>query len=339
MENSQNRFPGEIFGTLGPACSETETIVSMIENGMNGVRLNLSHGSLKEQQEWIENMREAQKRAGASLNFLMDLKGRELRTGESEPILLNEGSIIGFGGDIPAEKILVSMIEQGDEIMIDDGKICLRALFYDSDHSAWMCEVLQGGLLPAHKSVKILDKYALFSPLCNEDYANLASAEKYGVNSLMVPFVQSRQDLIQVHQALEKYGLNLKVYAKIENRIGIRNLESFLDLADVIVIARGDLGNDLGFAGLPAGQTDIEKICRRHDKPYMVVTEMLTHMLDHPFCTRAEANDVFSAIRNGASSVMVTNETAVGRYPAEVIRTLSTLAKAGYDYRLSELAG
>ncbi len=328
----------ELFGTLGPSCHERDTLVSMIQAGMNGIRLNLSHGSLKQCEEWIEALHEAEELCGCRLNFLMDLKGRELRIGRMDELELSEGQIVSFGHEIPAEQEILQLIRQGDLIDLDDGQISLRALSYDAGQPAWLCEVLAGGLLGSLKSVRIRGRISPFSPLCEQDLENLACAARYGVSSVMVPFVQCRQDLERVRCALDEYGLSLKIYAKIENRTGMKNLKDFAGLADVIVIARGDLGTDTGLYELPGAQADIEKFCRRHDKDYMVVTQMLTSMIDHPICTRAEANDVFSAIRNGACSVMVTNETAAGNYPVQTIKTLYRLARSGYAYRLKEIA-
>lgn len=173
--------------------------------------------------------------------------------------------------------------------------------------------------------MKIEGKISHSSALCEEDYENLRIASSYGVNALMVPFVQEREDLVAVHEALEKTGLNARIYAKIENRKGIDELESFMDLADVIVIARGDLGQDAGLIDLPEWQMEIEAKCRKANKPYMVVTELLASMRHSPVCTRAEANDVYLAVLEGASSMMLTNETAGSDYPYEAMETFCAL--------------
>ncbi|WP_283651410.1 pyruvate kinase [Ileibacterium valens] len=336
LENDRPNNPEtsalELFGTLGPACADIQILEKMIQNGMNGIRLNLSHGPLAAHEDWIDKLHQAMENTGKEILFLMDLKGRELRIKELKPFELEKGQLILFGKDIPVETDLLVLPQTGDKILIDDGKIELIVLKILEDGNR-LCEVLRPAVLKANKSVKITGKISPFSPLCPEDLTNLDQARKYRVNAIMVPFVQSRRDLEQVHHILEEKSLDLKIYAKIENQTGIDHLESFMDLADVIVIARGDLGNDVGFYDLPAVQARIEKICHQHQKDYMVVTQMLTSMIDSPICTRAEANDVFYAIKNGASSIMVTNETAIGHYPELVIDTMKKISDSAIRYK------
>lgn len=318
----------ELFGTLGPACHDRELLARMIRTGMNGIRLNLSHGALTQRADWIEALHQAEADTGQPVLLLMDLKGRELRTGEMTPRQLEEGEQVVLGTDIPADPSLLALIQPDMNIQIDDGRILLKSGTQTPD-GGWKCTVLRGGCLSGRKSVYLEGAPVPFSPICAEDLENLDQASRFGVGALMVPFVQSAADLQQVRQELARRDLDLKLYAKIENLEGVRNLESLLPLADVIVIARGDLGQTVGLVQLPAIQRDLERRCQVAGKPYMVVTELLTSMCQSPVCTRAEANDVFRAVADGASAVMLTNETAAGQYPEEAMTVLCALAREG----------
>ena len=184
-----------------------------------------------------------------------------------------------------------------------------------------------------HKSIKIVDVNVPMPVLTDHDIRNIRQAKEYGVTALMQPFVFSGEDLKQVRKILKQENAeHLQVFAKIENRIGVENLQSILPEADLLVIARGDLGNDMPLWELPVVQKKIENVCKKYGKPYMVVTQMLASMEQNPIPTRAEVSDVFHAVYHGAEAVMVTGETAVGKYPVEVIRYLANTAKEAEEY-------
>jgi len=191
-----------------------------------------------------------------------------------------------------------------------------------------------GGNLKPHKSIKIIDVNVNMPVLTEHDIHNIRLAKEYGVTALMQPFVFSGEDLKKVREILKAEKVeNVQIFAKIENRIGVENLESILPEADLIVIARGDLGNDMPLWELPAVQKKIETACKKYGKPYMVVTQMLASMEENPIPTRAEVSDVFHAVLHGADAVMVTGETAVGKYPVEVIKYLTNTAQEAVMYR------
>ena len=170
--------------------------------------------------------------------------------------------------------------------------------------------------------------------LTQHDIANIRLAKEYGVTALMQPFVFSGEDVRQVKEILKEEQVeNIQIFAKIENRVGVAGLEDILSEADMLVIARGDLGNDMPLWELPMIQKQIEKTCKKHKKPYMVVTQMLTSMEQNPVPTRAEVSDIFHAVYHGAGAVMVTGETAVGNHPVEVIRYLANTAKEAEMYK------
>lgn len=218
-----------------------------------------------------------------------------------------------------------------DKILLDDGKFMVEVMEVWGDRI--VARVLRGGLLKGRKSVKILDRDVKMPVLTEHDVENIRLAAEYGVTALMQPFVLSGEDLAQVRAILAENGAEkVQIYAKIENRRGFEALESILPEADMIIIARGDLGNDMPLWELPAVQKRIEEACHAHRKPYVVVTQMLASMEEHPVPTRAEVSDIFHAVYHGAAGVMITGETAVGKFPVEAVRYLANTAKAAEDY-------
>lgn len=320
--------PLEIYGTLGPNCHQSDLLADMIAAGMTGVRFNLSHGTLKEAEDWINSWKDACAFFPEPKDLLIDLQGRELRIGKIHPLPLVTGDFTTLMEEIPLEEEVYEQLHQGDILLLDDGKIMLEVL------EKPLCSVLIGGTLTSRKNMKIKGRELELPPLRKEDLENLAVAKEMGVTAVMVPFVERRQDLEEIRQILDELQLEIKVYAKIENMEGVRHLEEFADLCDEVVIARGDLGSSVGIPALPGIQRDLEKRCTALGVPYMVVTEMLASMISSPVCTRAEANDVYYAVLNGASAIMLTGETASGKFPLEAMKTFVQLANAAQ----SELA-
>lgn len=316
----------EIFGTLGPACADYDILDQMFKNGMTGIRLNMSHTSLCESEELLRTYHSAAAANGRKGDLLIDLQGPELRISVREPMNLSEGDLICFGkGGIGIDECVVSAMEKGDSVLMDDGRILavITAVFEDRAEAV----IRRGGLLMNRKSIKIEGKDISGPDLTQQDLENLSEAKKYGVTAVMVPFVREGRQLRNIRERLNAYGCaDIRIFAKIENRTGMKNLRDIIPYADMIVIARGDLGNDMPLWQLPAAQKDIEDLCLRAGKPFLVVTQMLASMTDHAVPTRAEVSDIFNAVIDGADAVMATNETAAGKYPAEVIRYLKNTA-------------
>lgn len=320
----------EIYGTIGPACLDVKILKEMFQEGMTGIRLNLSHITLKDAEHMISIYQEAAKEAGMKKpGLLIDMQGPEIRIGNlKEELILNDGESIMIGPDgIPVEESVQSYLKIGQEVLLDDGKILLKVC----KESPLTCQVLRGGLLSSRKSLALVGKSIPSPALTKQDLTNLLDAKAYGVTGIMQPFVRSRDDLLQVRQAMKEADCeDLKLFAKIENTNGVDMIEDFLDLADEIVIARGDLGNAMPLWELPHVQKQISDICKKHSTPFMVVTQMLSSMEKNAVPTRAEVSDIYYAALSGAASVMVTGETAVGRYPVEVIRYLAKTAESGH---------
>lgn len=323
----------QIYGTFGPACASEEILVKMIECGLTGMRLNLSHSSLRESKSYVESYQNACEKCGVNPQILMDMQGPELRIGEVDPEReLQPNDVVVFGKDgvvIPQQ--VMNCVEIGDEILLDDGKLSLMVTSKDKEKIS--ANVLRGGILKSHKSIKIVGKDVQMPALTEHDIQNIKEAKIFGVTALMQPFVLCGEDLAYVRKILKKYDAeNIKIFAKIENQIGVQNLESIIPEADVIIIARGDLGNDMPLWELPKVQKQIEEVCKKHQKPYVVVTQMLASMEKNSVPTRAEVSDIFHAVMHGAYGVMVTGETAIGKYPVEVIKYLANTAKEAEIY-------
>ncbi len=318
----------EIYGTLGPACADTDTLEQMFRNGMTGVRLNLSHVTIDEAAPQIKCLHEAAARCGVEAKLLVDMQGPELRIPPiNEPVLLDNGTVVTLGeGGIPVPRIIEDCLMPGQEVLMDDGKLLLRVK-EKLAHGA-RAEVVRGGLLKGRKSIALPGSGIHPPTMTEQDIKNISSAAGCGVTGVMQPFVRDRRDLETVRRALAEAGCgSIRIFAKIENMQGVENLGDLIPECDEVVIARGDLGNAMPLWELPSVQKRISAQCRAAGKPFMVVTQMLMSMETSPVPTRAEVSDIYNAVIDGASSVMVTGETAVGKYPAEVIKYLANTAR------------
>lgn len=372
----------DVYGTLGPSCASAEVLTQMFLAGMTGVRLNLSHVSLRESEGLLNVLHDAAQRAGVKPLLLVDLQGPELRIGpmgkpaelrEDEEVRLcseeafslscsgegapsspgygtsscsGEGassspgcgtSVCAAGGsgslvDIPVPEAVYRVLEKNTEVLLDDGRILLRVM-KTGEESAF-ARVVRGGRLTGRKSIKVPGADIRLPAMTKADRQNVRDALGCGVTGIMQPFVRSREDLEEVRGVLAENGAQkLQLVAKIENRAGMDQLAELLPACDAVCIARGDLGNDMDLWQLPAAQKQIAAACRAAGKYFMTATQMLSSMEQSAVPTRAEVNDIFNTVADGASGVMVTGETAVGRYPVEVIRYLAKTAAEGERYR------
>ena len=326
----------KIYGTIGPACRDKEILKRMFQEGMDGVRLNLSHTSLEEASPLIESFHSAARECGLNAELLIDMQGPELRIGDMKaPLRLISGDLIGTG-DIPFTEEVKAVLwdrEPGQDILLDDGKILLRTEFLSHPHDIKL-RVVRGGLLESRKSVALPGCTFRTPAMTENDRTQIKRAKEYGVTAVMQPFVRSREDLIEVRDALGHSGCNdIRLLAKIENRDGIDRLKELIPHCDEIVIARGDLGNAMELWELPAAQKYISSVCREAGRDFMVVTQMLDSMIHRQVPTRAEVSDIFNAVLDGASSVMVTGETASGEYPVLAMRYLCRTVREAESFR------
>ena len=323
----------QIYGTLGPACSSVETLAALFQAGMTGVRLNLSHVGLPGAAEQIAHLHAAARQCGVSPQLLIDMQGPELRVGRlPAPLPLEDGARVRLGEEIPLPAAVLPCLLPGQEVLLDDGKLLLRVL--EPLPGGALALVERGGVLRGRKSAALPGADVRLPAMTDSDRANLRAAGEYGVTGVMQPFVRGREDLATVRAALDGAGgRSVRLFAKIENLDGVEKLEELIPAADEIVIARGDLGNSGPLWKLPALQKRIAAACRRAGRPFMVVTQMLASMEQSPVPTRAEVSDIFNAVLDGAASVMVTGETAVGKHPVEAMRYLAHTVREAEAYR------
>lgn len=315
----------EIYGTLGPSCSTQKTIEELLKVGMTGMRLNLSHCNLNDRKEWLDAFHQACKNTGVQADLMIDMCGPELRILDIDPILIIPDSKITLNSSILPAQIL-NRAEKDDILLMDDGKIKMQVL--DVMDNSVHCLVHYGSEIKARKSVMIQGKQILGPLFTDSDLKNLKHAKEFGITSIMQPFVSSKNDLIMIKDMLNSLELeHLKIDAKIENMSGVEHIEEMINQCDCIVIARGDLGNACGLTHLPYIQKQIEHHCHQSNQKYMVVTEMLNSMIQQPVPTRAEVSDVFHAVYHGAEAIMLTAETASGKYPVEAMQFFVQVAK------------
>ena len=307
------------YATLGPACCRADLLTELLDMGLTGFRLNLSHTTLAACRPWTEAVQQAREASGRPAELIVDMRGPELRMGPlSRPVTLTAGETVTLGpGGLPVEPDILAAVAPGQEILLDDGLMALRA---ESCGEAVTCTVTRGGVLESRKSITLPGVELLRPALTAQDLLDLDAAAGQGV--------RSRHELEQVRVALARRGLeHLTIFAKIEDRQGWQSLPQWMDACDVVTVARGDLGSNLGLLHLPAAQKDIAARCRRAGKPFLVVTQLLHTMTEHPTPTRAEVLDVYNAVLDGASALMLTGETARGRYPAQAVRWLLDIAR------------
>lgn len=318
----------ELYGTLGPACARENILEGMFRAGMTGMRVNLSHMTLDQARPWIEIMHRAAARCGLEPDLLADLQGPEVRVGKlPAPLALETGETVALDA-LLLPLPLREMLAPGQEILLDDGKLLLETL--DRDRA----KVLRGGMLLPRKSAAVPGLTLTLPPLTPEDEDNLRRAEELGVTGVMQSFVRGREDVLALRSALCRCGCKgIRLYAKVENRLGLETLPQWIDLADCIVIARGDLGNAIPLTRLPAAQKAIAGRAKERGKPFLVVTQLLASMEHSAVPTRAEVSDIYNAVLDGASALMLTGETAGGAFPREAMEVLCRTAQGAWNDR------
>ena len=319
------------YATLGPACCEAETISAMLRLGLTGFRLNLSHRTLDDCKKWTDALRAAGDAAGVRPELIIDLRGGELRLGDlTRPIILRSGDTVRFGkmGLPLLDDDILAALRPGQQMLIDDGAIELVVEAHDGETA--VCRCIRGGMLEGRKSITLPGVEIPRPAVSQADHDDLAAARDHGVTAVMQPFVRSRQDLLQVREALRQHDLeDVTIFAKVEDADGLATVGEWLDLCDVVTVARGDLGSNLPLCDLPRAQKQIAAICRAADKDFLVVTHLLQSMIHTPVPTRAEVTDIYNACLDGAAALMLTGETAQGEHGVEAVRILLEMARRG----------
>ena len=320
----------DFYGTLGTACRDTDTLSALFRAGMTGVRLNLSHAGLEECRHLLLDIyRPAARAAGCSEpQLIIDLQGPELRVGVLEqPVPFPEGGTVLLGeGGVPVPAAVLAAAMPGHQISLDDSALLLAV--EERREGVLVCRVLRGGELKSRKSLAILGVEPDVPALTADDLANLDLAGEMGVTHILQPFVRGKEDIAALRAALDARGLNhIKIMAKIENRRGLDHLDEIIAAADQICIARGDLGNSMPLWELPRVQKDIAARCVAAGREFCLVTQLLWSMEQRPVPTRAEVADIYNGVLDGASSLMLTGETAVGKYPLDAMEYLVKTAQ------------
>ncbi|HXF98587.1 MAG TPA: pyruvate kinase [Gaiellaceae bacterium] len=340
----------KIVATIGPASSSEEMLARLIEAGIDGARLNFSHGTQEEHAANARAVRAAQEAAGRPLALIADLQGPKLRVGEMpRPVVLLPGDAVVIAGedsarpdDVPVSPSVVgSVLRPGHDVLIADGLVHLRVERVESGRA--LCRAVTGGAVEEHKGVNVPGVALPVPSLTAKDLSDLEVAVEAGVDYVAQSFVRSRADVAELRAKLEEAGSEAWVIAKIELKEAVAALDEILDEADAVMIARGDLGVELGVAEVPLTQKRIILAALERGKPAITATQMLETMVSRPEPTRAEASDVANAILDGTSAVMLSAETAVGAYPLEAVRTMDTIACAvepslGYRHQLPAAA-
>ncbi len=333
----------KIVATLGPASDSRERLRALLEAGVDAVRFNLSHGTHAEHSERAWLVREIAAELGRPVALIGDLQGPKLRIGElAEPVVLHKGDRVTVcaeeaakDGELPiAPAVIGDVLEPGHEVLIDDGLVRLRVDEVEGGRAS--CAVVVGGLVSSHKGVNVPGVPVPIPSLTRKDVADLDWAVETGVDFVALSFVRSPADVRDLHALLEQAGSHAHVIAKIEKAEAVDVLDDVLAETDAVMVARGDLGVEIGPALVPLVQKRIIHKALERGKPVITATQMLETMVHSPEPTRAEASDVANAILDGTSAVMLSGETAVGEYPVEAVAYMDRIARAvepSLDYR------
>jgi len=340
----------KIVATLGPASETPETLRALVAAGVDAVRLNLSHGTHDQHSRNAWLVREIAAEAGRPVALIADLQGPKLRIGDlEEPVVLSAGSEIvvcaqenATDGELPvAPAVIGSVLEPGHDVLIDDGAVRLRVEEVDSGRAR--CAVVVGGTVKTHKGVNLPGVPLPIPSITRKDAGDLDWALMTGVDFVALSFVRSPADVRDLRALIERSGSNAHVIAKIEKSEAVDVLDDVLAETDAVMVARGDLGVEIGPALVPLIQKRIIQRALERGKPVITATQMLESMIHSPEPTRAEASDVANAILDGTSAVMLSGETAVGEYPVEAVAYMDRIARAvepsmGYRHELPEAA-
>ncbi|HHT01373.1 MAG TPA: pyruvate kinase [Firmicutes bacterium] len=325
----------KIVCTIGPASEGPAVLASLVAFGLDVARLNLSHGRRDEQQKRILTVREVARRAGRRVAIMLDTRGPEVRVGHflggqvelqaNSRFTLTAEPVVGTSEIVSMNTpALAAAVTAGDKLLLDDGNIALRVEAVAGP--AIYCRVLNGGVLKDRKKVNFPGGSLPLPALTEEDREDIRMGVEMDVDFFAVSFVRRAEDVLQARQVIEAAGGDQLIIAKIENREGVDNVEEILQVADGLMVARGDLGVEIPPEEIPVIQKDLIAQCNRAGKPVITATQMLESMVARPYPTRAEASDVANAIFDGTDAVMLSAETATGLFPGPAVETMARIA-------------
>ena len=327
----------KIICTIGPSCENEETLTQMCLAGMNVARLNFSHGSHEEHQKKIDLIKRVREKLELPIAIMLDTKGPEYRikTFKDKKITLQDGDMFTFTTeDVVGDQTRVSVTYQGliddlkvgDTIMVNNGLVIFRVEQLEGSNA--LCRVVAGGDLSDRKSMNFPNRVLTHDFLSQQDKEDLLFGIQNGVDFVAASFVSTRQDMEDLRTFLdENGGGDIDVIAKIENRSGVDHIEEICKVADGVMVARGDLGVEIPFVEVPSIQKFLINKCRLLGKRVITATEMLESMIHNPRPTRAEISDVANAVYDGSSAVVLSGETAAGKYPVAAVKNMAEIAE------------
>lgn len=327
----------KIVATLGPATEGEQQIKALVEAGVDAVRLNFSHGSHSDYSRMIATIRAAAAEAGRPIAIIADLQGPKIRVGEmpgagvelvrGQEVTLTTQRVTGTRDLIPVNyPDLPAIVEKGSRVLLDDGRIALKVLNLDGGDV--ICRVTAGGNLVSRKGVNLPGTRITAPSLTGKDLQDLEFSLQAAVDYIALSFVRTADDINELRSLIKsRTERTLKVIAKIEKHEAIRNITSIINAADAVMIARGDLGVEIAAERVPYWQKEIIRRSVAQAKTVITATEMLESMISRPIPTRAEASDVANAVYDGTDAVMLSGETAIGKYPARSVSTMNRIAR------------
>lgn len=327
----------KIICTIGPASSDEKTLEELCLAGMNVCRMNFSHGDHAEQIAKIRNIKAVRERLGLPIAMMLDTKGPEyrIRTFRQEPVQIPEGGEFTFTtDDVEGDETIVSVshkalhedVKPGDRILVNNGLLIFEVERIEG-HNV-VCRTIAGGTLGNRKSMSFPNRRMSGAYLSEQDKADIQVGIDHGVDFIAASFVSCAQDVLDIKEYLNAHGGgDIEVIAKIENRAGVDNIEEICEVCDGIMVARGDLGIEIPFVELPAIQKKLITKCRLLGKRVITATEMLESMIQNPRPTRAEISDVANAVYDGTSAIMLSGETAYGKYPVLALKSMAQIAE------------
>lgn len=327
----------KIICTIGPACEDEAVLTQMCKNGMNVARLNFSHGTHEEHLKKIKLIKKVREKLNLPIAIMLDTKGPEYRikTFKDKKVTLSEGDIFVFTtDDVEGNEQRVSVnydhlmdeLSVGDTILLNNGLLSFEVQEIKGNNA--VCKVLVGGELSDRKSMNFPNKVLKHDFLSEQDKEDILFGIEQGIDFVAASFVSIKEDVLAIRKLLDQnHGENINIIAKIENRSGVENIEGICEVADGIMVARGDLGVEIPYVEVPSIQKYLIHKCRLLGKRVITATEMLESMIHNPRPTRAEISDVANAVYDGSSAIMLSGETAAGKYPAKAVKNMAEIAE------------
>ena len=333
----------KIVCTMGPNTNSKEMMKKLVENGMDVARFNFSHGDHEEQKMRMDLLKEVRKELKVPVAILLDTKGPEIRTGElkdHKKVTLKENqTFVLTTSEVEGDNERVSItykglpqdVTAGGQILIDDGLICLEV--QETTGTEIVCRVINGGELGEKKGINVPNVSIKLPNLTEKDKSDLLFGIEQGIDFVAASFIRNAEAIYEIKDLLrENGGEGIDVIAKIENAEGVENIDSIIDAADGVMVARGDLGVEIPASDVPHVQKIIIEKCNHKYKPVITATQMLDSMIRNPRPTRAEVSDVANAIYDGTDAVMLSGETAQGKYPVEAVQMMAKIAESSEQF-------